>query len=382
MLDSIPNHLFANILLRLPFESLLQSRRVSKSWRSLIDSPEFVRMHFDAFHLKSSKSQDNETFRIVSSTRNNFYTLDFDDIGAGKAIAKRLKPPLDHLGSDEVRLVGSCNGLLCLVYPNSSTILVWNPWIQKAWELPSPPVEYSMFGGADSLLGFGYDSVNDDYKVFNKMRFYDVFDEDQSTWSDEVYVYCFKYSSWRKMEHFQTNYTPSNSFFIPRDGSFVSGALHWMGGKDQNGVIDIMAFDLSTEEFRKMACPRQPERSFIYPHKLVALNGFLCFVSFYYGEDGGKCVDLWLMEEYGKVESWIKLTTIKLGYTDMMHMFCGFTPLAYSKNSRGLLSQIDGEKFLVYDFETQKMSDLRIDGAQVSFLHSVVNVGSLIRPHY
>ncbi|XP_027098805.1 F-box protein CPR1-like [Coffea arabica] len=170
MSDYIPNHLLANVLLRLPFDSLLQSRRVSKSWRALIDSSDFIKIHLNKANQEANSPSG---IKIIGLNQNNFYTLVLDleaDSSSITASAKQLNGPSDYSGS-EVCLKGSCNGLLCLMYPDTDKIILWNPWIQKSWELPSFPIEYHTRGSAIFHLGFGYDRVDDEYKVLNRTSF-------------------------------------------------------------------------------------------------------------------------------------------------------------------------------------------------------------------
>ncbi|XP_071928015.1 putative F-box protein At3g16210 [Coffea arabica] len=240
MSDYIPNHLLANVLLRLPFDSLLQPRRVSKSWRALIDSSDFIKIHLNKVYQEANFPSG---IKIIGLNQNNFYTLVLDleaDSSSITASAKQLNCPSDYSGS-EVCLKGSCNGLLCLMYLDTNKIILWNPWIQKSWELPSFPIEYHTRGRAIFHLGFGYDRVNDEYKVFNRIRFSDLCDRDQSN--------CV----------------------------LVDGALHWfMRERRLNGVIYIISFDLSSEEFQKMPCPMIPWPLGYFQHNLKVLNGSLC----------------------------------------------------------------------------------------------------------
>ena len=200
--------MLANVLLRLPFDSLLQPRRVSKSCRALIDSSNFIKIHLNKAYQEANFPSG---IKIIGLNQNNFYTLVLDleaDSSSITASAKQLNCPSDYSRS-EVCLKGSCNGLLCLMYPDTDKIILWNPWIQKSWELPSFPIEYHTRGRAIFHLGFGYDRVNDEYKVLNRIRFSDLCDRDQSSWYDEVYVYSSKQNSWRRMKHFpfkQSNY--------------------------------------------------------------------------------------------------------------------------------------------------------------------------------
>ncbi|XP_027095929.1 F-box/kelch-repeat protein At3g06240-like [Coffea arabica] len=226
----------------------------------------------------------------------------------------------------------------------------------KSWKLPSFPVEYSMYGRAPFLVGFGYDRVNDDYKVLNRISSTSLFDTDQSRWCDEVSVYSLKMNTWRRTERFLFKVS-DNDCYCTADCILANGALHWfMKERRSNGVSYIVSFDLWSEEFRKMPCPRYPEN---YVHQnLRVLNGCLCLVP-YYKVDGRYAADLWVMEEYGVDKSRAKLTSVTM---PLGSKFRSLTPLALSKNKRQLLLQIDGEKLALHDLETNCTTDLAIRG--------------------
>ncbi|XP_027098801.1 F-box protein CPR1-like [Coffea arabica] len=219
------------------------------------------------------------------------------------------------------------------------------------------PIEYHTRGRAIFHLGFGYDHVNDEYKVLNRIRFSDLCDRDQSSWYDEVYIYSSKQNSWRRMKHFPfklSNY----HYYCALDCVLADGALHWfMRERRLNGVIYIISFDLSNEEFQKMPCPMIPWPLGYFQHNLKVLNGSLCLI-LYYDVGGGFGADIWVMEDYGVEKSWTKLTSVTMpGWT-----FWSLTPLALSKNKRQLLLQIDGVKLVLHDLEAKRISDLATRG--------------------
>ncbi|KAH7836169.1 hypothetical protein Vadar_033346 [Vaccinium darrowii] len=95
-----------------------------------------------------------------------FYSLDcespssFQDIEDNEAVVDLSYPGREP--DNGVDIVGSCNGLICLLYLPDCFIL-WNPTIKESKELPSPPFAPSY--GDLCFKGFGYNSSIDDYKV-------------------------------------------------------------------------------------------------------------------------------------------------------------------------------------------------------------------------
>ncbi|XP_027174396.1 F-box protein At1g30790-like [Coffea eugenioides] len=75
MSDYIPDHLLAHVLLRLPFHSLLRSTCVSKSWRALIDSSGFIKMHLSKANQEANSPNG---IKIIALNQDKLYTSDLD----------------------------------------------------------------------------------------------------------------------------------------------------------------------------------------------------------------------------------------------------------------------------------------------------------------
>ncbi|KAL8096469.1 hypothetical protein AgCh_037435 [Apium graveolens] len=148
--------LIAQILDRLPVRDLLRFRCVSKPWCSLIDSPRFIRAH-----LKRSTECKTNTGVLIRSF--HAYLADFDSLDGTTAV--EIDEPLRTL-LQGTGVVGSCNGLLCL-YEKKTEIFFWNPATRNCKELPCAPTDFvcPFYIDPTFIRGFGYDAVNDDYKV-------------------------------------------------------------------------------------------------------------------------------------------------------------------------------------------------------------------------
>ncbi|MFS8013249.1 putative F-box associated interaction domain-containing protein [Helianthus anomalus] len=77
--------------------------------------------------------------------------------------------------SDNIHIVGSCNGLLC-VTPQGVEFVVPNPSTREHRKLPTPHfLSYVQEKEIEMIrqlvcMGFGYDSCTDDYKVILGLR--------------------------------------------------------------------------------------------------------------------------------------------------------------------------------------------------------------------
>ncbi|KAK1367958.1 hypothetical protein POM88_034050 [Heracleum sosnowskyi] len=99
------------------------------------------------------------------------YLLRFRSLSKGwcslvLSIATQMMEPLKTLisGAD---FVGAANGLVCVSKNQMNEFLVFNPSTRKSRKIPSAPAEFLRYFHMmeTSLCGFGYDHVNDDYKV-------------------------------------------------------------------------------------------------------------------------------------------------------------------------------------------------------------------------
>ncbi|XP_026397092.1 putative F-box protein At3g16210 [Papaver somniferum] len=146
-MSRLPEGILENIFLRLKVKNLLRCRCVCKAWRDLICSPSFIYKHLNV----------NNTIRILVS----------------------------------------CNGLLCIYSSNtpddvSFVITIWNPSSNEYKQLPRPSKKacYDI-----DYYGFGYDYKNDDYKV---VRIVDYFLETGA--KSDVEVYTLRSDSWKSID--------------------------------------------------------------------------------------------------------------------------------------------------------------------------------------
>ncbi|CAI9087776.1 OLC1v1021945C1 [Oldenlandia corymbosa var. corymbosa] len=381
---------FSSTLL-LPFDSLIRFRCVSKSWRALIDSPFFTKTHSKRSLQYINLNSDS---KIVVSQGTRFHAFDSvcklgDGSGSFRAVTGELNKPPSKFRRYRLKFVGSCNGIICLQNQKKGYLSLWNPWIQEHSEVPSPPFEHL------KGVAFGYDHINDDFKVVRWTTSYDDFDSRY-----ELCVYSLQLKSWKKTKGSIPLHLPEGEYYygcLPENYAFLNGALHWFlreRGPFNNHLI--VAFDLGTEEFRKIYCGQFPTKPYLrgcfLERKLVVLNGrlslFRCFNAVvlggqYYGLVG----DIYLMEDYDGSSideqscSWTKLTTIEFPSNLRADYRCNyrFTPVAFSKKMGKILLQVDYVKLVVYDIEDKSFRDVDI-GGEASCFTSCTCVGSFCWP--
>ncbi|XP_060171429.1 F-box/kelch-repeat protein At3g23880-like [Lycium barbarum] len=198
----------SNILSRLPVKYLLQFKCVSKTWLSLISDEEFIKLHlsqaiFDPKILTMSpfKSLDYESPSSLE---------DHVDDGHDDAIVDLWYPSMEEeLESNTVEIIGSCNGLICLLPYDTNKISLWNPSTRVSRDLPSLPYDFP--DDCPIFNGFGYDSVNDEYKVV------------RGTSDGIVEVFSTCGERWRKIQGLKC------IFILEEEGVFFNGSPHWLG---------------------------------------------------------------------------------------------------------------------------------------------------------
>uniref|UniRef100_A0A2N9HBM3 F-box associated domain-containing protein n=1 Tax=Fagus sylvatica TaxID=28930 RepID=A0A2N9HBM3_FAGSY len=255
----------------------------------------------------------------------------------------------EYIGQLHVRLVGSVNGLVCLHDTHWHHVLIWNPATGETKVLPGNrldylpiPIDYC-FGSTD--VGFGFDAKTNDYKVIIV-----------ATTIHEVHhpYLQLPLTSWWCQGHI-------------RMGCFLGMEL----------VIKVTVFGHLTLAMRysyQPHCQMLPisnekcgRASFVF-NELVALA--IYYVDTVLGSE--TCFDIWLLHEFGVEESWTKLITI--GPLTQINR-----PLGFWKNEYSLFLENTDGQLVLYDFSTQEMTDLHIDGIpsslqMLTYMESLVSV--------
>ncbi|XAR54781.1 hypothetical protein NMG60_11030078 [Bertholletia excelsa] len=340
-MTQLPVEILADILSRLPVKPLLQFRCVSPPWRSLIDSPEFVKLHLN-------RSIETNTNLWLVLRDSNLYGVDFDSLVDTAEAAKLDYHPLRCQDYD-TELWGSCNGLLCL--SNAlDTVVLWNPSTRKSRKLPYASIEFQNQARyqKNRVYGFGYDSVSDDYKVVRIVVFKGM---DDDSFHYEVKVYSLKTNLWHRVKEFP--HYPN----VKRTGGVIAGgALHWVVTETpefRKGGL-IVAFDLSSEEYRLVRQPEYSDMNFYM--NVESLGGCLTVLCNYYLSR----VDIWVMKEYDVKESWTKLISMVQPAVIRSLQYQYVRPIAYSKSGKEVLLEQDTRTLIWYDLNTKRVKNVKI----------------------
>ncbi|XP_057463621.1 F-box protein CPR1-like [Actinidia eriantha] len=234
---------------------------------------------------------------------------------------------------------------------------------------------------ASLIFGFGYDSVNDDYKLMAmkvEIRDNGIF------FCIGLWGYSLKTKSWTIS--LLSSFPSKQYSIVPRYGIFASNALHWiMERQDFNPThyerYLIGAFDLGGDQFYEVQLPGYSTFNNavnIIPINLGVLNGCLCVCSRH--PTVTTPVDIWVMKEYGVNESWTRLISFLPTGPDINS---SIKPLAYSTcgDKVMLLDCYDTYSNLIwYDLKTKNITRIMLlgkDWANISltelYMYSLVD---------
>ncbi|XP_059436432.1 F-box protein CPR1-like [Corylus avellana] len=334
MTNILPQELITEILSLLLVKPLLRFQCVSKAWFVVINDPDFIKMHLN-------RSIETNRERALIADANNailphtYYSVNFSNKQQFSEPVEIFRP-FNHPTNTFIRIIGHCNGLVCLQicpcccsnieernkYPNE--IVIWNPLIRKYKKLPFKPIEIP-----DNYVfevAFGYDQINDDYKVVRILM-----PQPHLAGVAEVghHVCSLRGNSWRKVED---KWPRKDLYLHTQCSASLNSALHWVVAGRSGLTSAIVAFDLSTEKFRMHALPIEIEsRASEYYTHLVVLGGCLCVWEFHCEQ----FFVVWVMKEYGVAASnWTRLYRFPQGPQQDPYYS---KPLALSNNGEEVL---------------------------------------------
>nr|XP_011465708.1 PREDICTED: F-box protein At4g22390-like [Fragaria vesca subsp. vesca] len=189
--------------------------------------------------------------------------------------------------------------------------MIWNPTVRKFMILPRPvDIGRIKWRPRQTHHAFGHDSRNNDYKVLRIVS--GVIDGEP--FRVEVLVYSLARGSWRTL----AVDVPACYYFEPAAAagvsSFLNGASHWIQtlkndvyGKQREEYV-IVWFNMETELFGEIQMPeafRKHKPCSIY--FISKYEEYLALIESSIIQEGRYGLQVWVMKEYGVVESWTRL---------------------------------------------------------------------------
>ncbi|KAJ4847210.1 hypothetical protein Tsubulata_019339 [Turnera subulata] len=305
-LTLLPSVIVEEILALLPSKIIHRFRQVSKSWSSFLVSLEFQKLR-----TKSTPPDPNFQKILLCVAVDDGYVIESLGYLCDRENSVRLSFPTVKY----VRLLGSCNGLVCLAVRHNQSgvdqIVVWNPFTGIYRELQDICIKNRKRKLQDiddrriCAYGFGYDSA-----------------------ADEVEVFSLRTGFWKEVE---TADPGKGLEHIPEGhevGLFVKGALHWhvlIGGKTK-----IIAFDLAKEKFYDVPVMEvRSDHKFRYKG-LGVVGEYLC--RYLVSKGDKKRFYVLLMEEYCNRGSWVPFLVYSSLGIGNLYSYRDFIPQAAPKD--------------------------------------------------
>ncbi|KAK9667716.1 hypothetical protein RND81_13G006400 [Saponaria officinalis] len=294
--DLLNDIIVSEILPKLPAKSLLRFKTVCKSFKTLISSPEFIRLH-----LRQSLSSDNSLL-VSAATDRTLDIYDLDSLSSAPATpSATFRWPVYTIYA-----IGSCNGLLLITtsgYLGTLLPLVLlNPSTRSYINIDSTATVIH------GNLGLGFDCHTNDYKIVSVSNMYDYMNGD-IVHTIVTTVYSVNSKSWKRVDEILTSESmEEQSYGVLIDNHL----LHWMDWSTYNRKCRISCFNVISEKW--MDDVLLPENLYDPSQESYFLDfGVLdgCLFSSYVDQVNSH-FDVWVMKEYGVHESWIKLFSINI----------------------------------------------------------------------
>lgn len=323
--------LLEEILLRLPAKSLLRFRCVCKSWYSLIASPGFILAHV---HLSNKAKSYHVLLRSFNQLDKKVrYKLCYDNDHLDEIMT--IDFPFVSQYNDFFRMVGCVNGVVCLsddIVEVTDTLILWNPVIRRYLTLPKPEIDVETTELGRSVFGFGFDSLNNDYKVIKIMyRKNPDFEARQI----EATIAIFRLSSccW------EVNVSSLVPLLDTRQ-AYINGIIHWLA---YNKLI--VGFDVKNEAFKEMMLPDTLQNANI--SDLTIASWCDMFSVFENGFWSGRLC-LWVMKDYGMPKSWAKQFVIE-----------SFAMVRSLRRNGCVILENIGGKLVLYNAKTNQFEEFK-----------------------
>lgn len=311
------------ILSWLPTKSLLRFKCVNKQWHSLISDPQFAKIQLS----RSSQYQTNHNLLFLTKTL--LHSIDFNN--CSKTVVTRMVKQVPT-GSLSTIIIGSCNGLICLVDFYKWNIFICNPTILGFRQIPRSPYHR----GLTTLHGFGYDASTDDYKLVMAYPF-SADKDDESNYGEIATIFSLRTNYWRKI---RIQYYSKDYF---RSGTYWKGSLYWLTTALRDGVpsYKITTFDLATEELDHGAVPLPIVDDNLFKFKGIVGVADSLFV--YRFNEETFCLEAWVMAD-GDGMVWTKLSISNKTLPRSLGLYT-YIPLRFTREGKValLMRNTDGD---------------------------------------
>ncbi|KAL5721345.1 hypothetical protein ACHQM5_005001 [Ranunculus cassubicifolius] len=334
----IPFCIIEDILKYLPGRSVARFKCVCKSWQTFLTSPCFAAINF-----RNSMENSNPNLKVIFSTQDGKFS--YFDYEEGKVLPMFLPSKIRYEYTGRcLKILGSCNGFLCISPERTDEVYVWNPYTYEYKIMAAP-------GG--EICGFGYNARCRDYQVLTARI---------SESGTQVSVFSLRNNSCKRLGKIP--------YVLAKDGTergiLVNGALHWMAFRDGGRDVVLLAYDINTEKFREVPMPNGKKefidtmtRRFGTSIRVGVLQDYLS-VSFF--ERWPVRTEIWVMANYGEKESW---TMYNINHGPRQIVETNVVPLCLMSKGKEILLVQERWKavdFYFYDRDNQCFRNFKKSG--------------------
>ncbi|XP_050213767.1 putative F-box protein At3g16210 [Mercurialis annua] len=330
MSEYLPEEVIIEILSRLPVKSILKFTCVCKLWNSIIKTPDFISTF-------SSNKHDNYIFLLHPHKFDYRFCMHFDNKDFDEYLS--VQPLLNQANVSEV--IGSSNGLVCLLCTYANTInsmrdiykfVIWNPSIRKYLLVPEPsfPILGSPYPSTrPKLVGFGYDTRFNDFKLFVAQYANSV---------TNMGLYSLNSNTWKTIN---VSHSFRNHIYCLCSSTFIDGRFYWHPYEISRKLV--LVFDLRDEMFGEITLPAVclegvPFRDFQIKAFGESSIAVIVQTDFYENE-------IWVMKEYGAGE-WVMLARVGKRW----------------RGSSNVIEFRDNGEILVYFCRGQRLASYNLNG--------------------
>nr|XP_043634486.1 putative F-box only protein 10 isoform X1 [Erigeron canadensis] len=361
MSDHIPFEIQQKIMKKLPVKSLLQFRTVSKEWKSLIDSADFIL----GYNNEQQQQHHHILVRYDDSQipgEEQFVSIIDDHTFPQCKSSPTVPIPLKLLKCTII--VGCSRGLFCLYnfysdYAKKMAV-IWNPAIRKSVAIAVPNI---LDPPNVTVIGFGVCPNTSDLKLVKFAYVFDSLDLNFENPSWQADVFTLSSGEWRRL----VLNLPSNSIMaVTQNQVDVNGFIYWryIGKISEDEVDMIMSVDMAGEEVTQVCLPATLALKTDINLSISKLRE--CLVVLECNTKAEKRVyGVWMMMEHGVPESFTKLYTINIPDASIRNV------LGFRKSGEALIELVnlddtDQDPIVVYDPSSGHISNIGISGVGYS----------------
>jgi F-box interacting protein len=389
----LPKELIVKVLSLLPVKSMMRMRCLGKSYNSLFIDPIFVKMHLQqsarnphlALVTTKKRSAQNPHLALITTNIERVIPFPVRNLLDNPSISLDEDPhylivgDIDNEGSNVHRIVGSCNGLICLLIFTYSRgyrdawLQFWNPSTRtRSEKLGYLRLFSSKYSGPIYYeFTFGYDNLTSTFKVV--MLSY----HSKNMMILETKVFGLGENIWRNITNLPV--VPLQVFNVRQHYVvYLSGTLNWLAvfdfPIDSVNKYVIISLDLGTETYTQMRLPQGFDKLSQVDPTISVLNGRL---SFSYDVKQTHFV-LWHMMDFRVVESWTPL--LQISYENLQIDYFGgpifyLVPLHLSEDCQTLiLASTVEDQAILYNTRNNSVERTRIPNTLMDYVESLVSI--------